>query len=920
MSSYLSNYLTENLFSLFFEIDSNIKSNFIESGTLELSNLLLRSDLFYILNIPYIKLINSYIGKLNIYISENSQNKKISASIDNIFIHIKKKNFEEIIKEEEIKYMQKRKMNFLEKQEKLSANNTFEKKSDLYMIQYIIDNIDLTINNIVIKFDDTVSFPKIPCCLGIILEQINISSKNDLKINKEYEESSNSEIYETIEYKLIKIKKFSIYFDCYGKLKYLDYDKLIKRKAVKSIDKQMKQMPKELHEFIVYSLSELYYNSNNFNSHQFILFQITLDVKIDINTTNEDVSPKFNFELNIPQILLNISITQIHLILKFIEHIRIIKSYQSGILKDFYQKEMSDSNKKTYIKYYMEYYKNKYIKKEENIKCPEIINELDKVTTYENIYILRFISQKQVYIENNIEEIEQKIKKEEGRWFGKNEELINKLKKDKENMINKLNQIKYYLLNDKEKIKENENNELNEYPEDIVWIKVINIILITSCSIYETIKRGDQGGWEYHNKIIDIALQQLNMINEIKKGEYILNISVENIVITEEEIQNKNYNKILFGNLISQETLFDLKFEIDDTSQMSNKKLSLYFYRPIYIIFNIYTFNNLKNYIIDMILPALNSIEILSSISNDIISKSVNHYNNQTLFISQNNISFDILLKDLYVIFPINIYDIKETRCILINIDHVSFQNLKENKEDEIYEFDEENNNNEKLTTNDIYYIDVKNMKISFEDNCIEYNNYKNESKSFLNNFNLNGYIKLLNNMNDDQICFIDKMEIKFNVNKFYFGIQSYKKIIIRNYLEEIDNEIKKDEIRMDNEEIGDENIYLNEENEGEGEGDMYNEENEDNYKNIADNIEEVILEEEEEKTDENNTNNENNINNNEDEYYEQENKEMNEEEYDPQNIKESEVEQNIEDLNIDFTDECPEKNGIENIDEIDKN
>ena len=914
MSSYLSSYLTENFFSLFFEIDSNIKSNFIESGTLELSNLLLRSDLFYILNIPYIKLINSYIGKLNINISENSQNKKISVSIDNIFIHIKKKNFDEIIKEEEINYMQKRKVIFLEKQEKLSVNNTFGKKSDLYMIQYILDNINLTLNNIVIKFDDTVSFPKIPCCMGIILEQINISSKNDLKINKEYEESSNSEIYETIQYKLIKIKKFSIYFDCYGKLKYLDYDKLIYKKAVKSIDDQMRQMPKELHEFIVYSLSELYYNSNNFNSHQFILFQINLDVKIDTNGTNEDLGPTFNFELNIPQIILNISITQIHLILKFIEHIRIIKSYQIGILKDdFYQNEMAESDKKTYIKYYMEYYKNKYIKKEENIKCPEIINKLDKYTSYENIYILRLIAQKQVYIENNIEEIEQKIKKEEGRWFGKNQDLINKLKKDKENMINELNQIKYYLLMNKEKIKEQGNNELNEFPEDNVWIKAIILILITSCNIYETIKRGDKGGWEYHNKIIDIALQELNMINEIKKDGYILNISVENIVITEEEIQNKNYNKILFGNLVSQETLFELKYEIDDTSHISNKKLSLYFYRPIYIIFNIYTFNNLKNYIIDMILPALNSIEILSSISNDIISKTI--YNNQSLFISQNNISLDILLKDLYIIFPINIHDIKETRCILINIDLVSFQNYIENKEDEIYEFEEENKN-EKIATNDIYYIDVKNMKISLEDNCIEYNNYKNESRCFLNNFNLIGYIKLLNNMNDEQINFIDKMEIKFNVNKFYFSIQNYKKILIRNYLEEIDKEIKKDEIRMETEEIEDENLYLKEENEGEG--DMYNEENEDNCKNYADNIEEVIIEEEEEKSEENNTNNENNINNNEDEYYEQESEEMNEEKY--ANIKESEVEENIEDLNLNFTDEYPEKNGIENINGNDKN
>ena len=46
----------------------------------------------------------------------------------------------------------------------------------------------------------------------------------------------------------------------------------------------------------------------------------------------------------------------------------------------------------------------------------------------------------------------------------------------------------------------------------------------------------------------------------------------------------------------------------------------------------------------------------------------------------------------------------------------------------------------------------------------------------------------------------------------------------------------------------------------------------------------------------------------------------MNEEEYDTQNIKESEVEENIEDLNLDFTDEYPEKNGIENINENNKN
>ena len=74
----------------------------------------------------------------------------------------------------------------------------------------------------------------------------------------------------------------------------------------------------------------------------------------------------------------------------------------------------------------------------------------------------------------------------------------------------------------------------------------------------------------------------------------------------------------------------------------------------------------------------------------------------------------------------------------------------------------------------------------------------------------------------------------------------------------------------------------------------------------------------EEEKSEENNTNNENNINNNDDEYYEQENEEMNEEKY--ENIKESEVEENIEDLNLNFTDEYPEKNGIENINGNDKN
>lgn len=912
MSSYILNYITENFFSLFFDIESSIKSNFIESGTLEVSNLVLRSDFFYIISIPYIKLINSYIGKISFHYSKKSKNKKIIASIEHIFIHIRKKNFEEINKKEEIKYMEERKIKKLNNQEKFSLHNNDEKKSDLWIIQYIIENIELKISNVVIKFDDSVSFPKIPCCFGIILENINILSKNDFIKSREFNENSNSEIYETIEYKLIEIKNFSLYFDCYGKPKYLDYDKLICRKSLKKINRDMTKMPRDSHEFIAFCLSEILYNSDNFNSHQFILFKLYLDIKLEVNILDDKIYPKFISEVNMPQIMLNISITQIHLILKFFEHIRIIKSYQNGILKDYYNKELSESEKKSYIKYYNEYYKNKYIKNLKNIELPEIIKEMDKRSSYENILILRLISQKQAYVMNNLEEIEEKIKKEEGRWFGKNQELINNLNNEKKEIVTKLNQIKYLLTENKEKIKEQEdNNELNDYPNDYIWLKEVFFILIVSGSIYETIKRGDRGGWEYHNKIIDIAIQQLNMINIFKKEGYIFNVSVQNIVVTEEEIKNKNYNKILFGNLISQDILLDLKYEVNHNLPFYNQKLSLYFNRSLYIIFNIYSFNNIKNYIIDMILPALNSIEIISSISDDIIYQNLQLYN-QSLFLSQNHISLDISFKDLYIIFPLNICDINNTKCILINVEQITIKSLLEKKDNSLVDsknlkINEKEKRKEIIYEN--YYFEIKKMKISFVDNCVEYNNYENNSKKFLENFNLKGDLKILNNINGEQINLLENIKLKINIDKFNYWLKNDEKILIGNYLEEINNEIKKDEVRIENEENEEENLYYNEENEG----NLYNEENYGN--NIVDNIEEVITEEEEDKTEENINNNYNYNMNNKVRYSSQEDKDITEEieNEDNEDKKESEIEENIENLHVDFTEDYPEKNDIDN-------
>ena len=71
------------------------------------------------------------------------------------------------------------------------------------MVQQIMNNIQIIINDVVFRFDDSVSYHKVPYSLGIILGGIIIqTTRSDYQLPKD----PNEQIpYEEINYKVIKI-------------------------------------------------------------------------------------------------------------------------------------------------------------------------------------------------------------------------------------------------------------------------------------------------------------------------------------------------------------------------------------------------------------------------------------------------------------------------------------------------------------------------------------------------------------------------------------------------------------------------------------------------------------------------------------------------------------------------------------------
>ena len=380
--SSLINFIFDNFLSSIVEIDKSKTNVSLFSGEILLENLKIKDEIFQNLNLPFIEVVHGYVGILHINLKMPFfYDHPIDVLIDQIFFHARLKNINKLDKEETIKNMEEFKRNQLLKAEQILAQienvkkenkENEKKKSDgdkksPGLVQKIINNLRVEINDVVFKFDDEISYPEIPYSVGIILESVYIrSTRKDFLIPKNKDEIIP---YEEINFKLIAVDNFSIYMDCFDNKEELDFERLISNKITKKIDINLRNYLKDQLGFYTYCMSEVYDHSRKFGSHQYLLHQLDLSIKLALNDNVNNGEPKITAKVSLPQILLGISLKQIRTALKVVAYINLSTLYQRGISKEYYNKELSQNEKRAYIDGYVSYFQSKYLNNE-NIELP----------------------------------------------------------------------------------------------------------------------------------------------------------------------------------------------------------------------------------------------------------------------------------------------------------------------------------------------------------------------------------------------------------------------------------------------------------------------------------------------------------------------------------------------------------------------
>ena len=409
IGKYLSNIL---------EINKDLTKSSLISGEIQMANLKIKPEIFTLLNLPFFELVNGYVGKLKIKLQmPRFHLYPIRIEVDKVFFHAKQKELSSIKKESEIKFMEGFKSYQLQSLEEFRNEMTrIEDESNPNMLSRIINNIEININDICIRFDDEISYSLTPFCFGILLKNIKMKS-----VDKDFKdlEEKKTVPFEEINNKMIEIDKFSIYLDTFeneGKL--LEYSKkIIDTTNTEIKEEKFKTFLGPLLDYYRYCLSETYEHINNYSAHNYILFNLSFFVKISINENLQNGKHKIMVDALIKEIKMGISLVQIKTLLKLSIYQNLMLKYQSGLSNEFYVKKLTEQEKMEYIDNYINYFRNMYGKKPNEKKANKIKTLLTKVEDglkYEDIQIMRNASESKMKYIDELEEIEKNLKEKKG--------------------------------------------------------------------------------------------------------------------------------------------------------------------------------------------------------------------------------------------------------------------------------------------------------------------------------------------------------------------------------------------------------------------------------------------------------------------------------------------------------------------------
>ena len=322
ISSYLANYL---------EINPQKTKLSVLTGTVDLFGIKFKKNLFTTLNLPYLELVDGFVGKIHVNLSlPRFYLYPINVEVDKIYVKVKPKNMNKITEEEILKtfeiYKKKKLVQFEElmnikysllletEKEKEKKEKKKNKKEKITIVQNIINNLHIKIQNIIFIFDDCVSNPKYPITLGVSLDRIFIDSTSK---DFNYNQLSKEEKLSHLKYKKLSIENLNIFLDNIKKEDLIEengeiFTKLKIREEVRNnMNEKEKQYLGDSIDFYLYCESEIQYYCKEPNYHSYLLKDLSPEIRLIINEKfydEKNKDPQINGTIDIKTISLEILI------------------------------------------------------------------------------------------------------------------------------------------------------------------------------------------------------------------------------------------------------------------------------------------------------------------------------------------------------------------------------------------------------------------------------------------------------------------------------------------------------------------------------------------------------------------------------------------------------------------------------------
>ena len=396
----------------------------IWSGDVKLRDLELRREALDQLKLP-INVVEGHLGQLTLTIPwSNLRGQPVKVFIEDVFLLAAPKEDAEYDEEEEERRRQAVKIEKLDSAEMLKERNAEglsqeeQKKSQSFtesLVTTIVNNLQITVKNIHVRYEDSISAPGHPFALGVTLEEFSAIS-TDGEWTPTYIQASSG-----IAHKLATLGALAVYWNTDSKL--LGTGREVEIPGASQV---------ATHEEILEAFKEMIVKgeSPDRGNHQFILKPVSGQAKIEMNNTGKLDKPKIKAGLLFDEIGLVLdddqyrdALMMVDLFHYFMRHQEYKKLQPKGVgpkedPRAWFQfavnavlSKIHDRNRRwswTFFKErrddrvrYIELFKKR--KKQEQPMTPEETEEINKLEwklTYEDLRFWRSLARNQLKKEN----------------------------------------------------------------------------------------------------------------------------------------------------------------------------------------------------------------------------------------------------------------------------------------------------------------------------------------------------------------------------------------------------------------------------------------------------------------------------------------------------------------------------------------